>query len=476
MESPRPDVNLRETLDEIAALLERHRVLESLVQRQDTPHRDVLESLQRRQNIVDTQRRVRALHPADLAFILEALPYDDRLVIWHDLAARQAGETLIELESATRQSLIDATDRQRLIAIACQLDLHDLAWLADDLPEEVMREVSALLESDDQSLLQESIAYPHNSVGQLMTREVATVLESQTVADVLAELRRTRSLPDQLERLFVVDARNVLRGAVSLQALVLANPDTTMSSLMDREPLAFLPEQPAAQAAAAFERYDLVSAPVTSDRGKLVGRLTVDAVMDFIRMEADNDALAMAGLRGGEDLFAPIWQSARNRSPWLFVNLVTAFLASRFIGLFESTIQDLVALATLMPVVASIGGNTGNQTVALVIRGLAFDQLGPSSTRHLLRKELTVGVLNGVLWGGLVGFSAGLVYHHLSLGAVMAGAVLLNLVIAAIVGVVVPLGLKRLGRDPAQGASVLLTFVTDSMGFLLFLGLARLFL
>jgi magnesium transporter len=476
MESPRPDVNLRETLDEIAALLERHRVLESLVQRQDTPHRDVLESLQRRQNIVDTQRRVRALHPADLAFILEALPYDDRLVIWHDLAARQAGETLIELESATRQSLIDATDRQRLIAIACQLDLHDLAWLADDFPEEVMREVSALLESDDQSLLQESIAYPHNSVGQLMTREVATVLESQTVADVLAELRRTRSLPDQLERLFVVDARNVLRGAVSLQALVLANPDTTMSSLMDREPLAFRPEQPAAQAAAAFERYDLVSAPVTSDRAKLVGRLTVDAVMDFIRMEADNDALAMAGLRGGEDLFAPIWQSARNRSPWLFVNLVTAFLASRFIGLFESTIQDLVALATLMPVVASIGGNTGNQTVALVIRGLAFDQLGPSSTRHLLRKELTVGVLNGVLWGGLVGFSAGFVYHHLSLGAVMAGAVLLNLVIAAIVGVVVPLGLKRLGRDPAQGASVLLTFVTDSMGFLLFLGLARLFL
>ena len=184
----------------------------------------------------------------------------------------------------------------------------------------------------------------------------------------------------------------------------------------------------------------------------------------------------MAGLRGGEDLFASVWQSARNRSPWLFLNLVTAFVASRFIGLFESSIQQLVALATLMPVVASIGGNTGNQTVALVIRGLAFDQLPPSSRRHLVRKELTVSVLNGLMWGGLVGLFAALVYRHLSLGIVMAGAVLLNLVIAAVVGVAVPLGLQRLGRDPAQGASVLLTFVTDSMGFLLFLGLARLFL
>jgi len=184
----------------------------------------------------------------------------------------------------------------------------------------------------------------------------------------------------------------------------------------------------------------------------------------------------MAGLSRGEDLFAPVWDSARNRSMWLFVNLVTAFLATRFIGLFESTIGELVALASLMPIVASVGGNTGNQTVALVIRGLAFDQIGSTSVRHVLRKEFLVGLLNGVLWGGLVGLAVLLWYRHLRLGIVLMTAVLLNLAIAAVVGVVVPLLLHRYGRDPAQGASVLLTFVTDSMGFLLFLGLAQLLL
>ena len=245
---------------------------------------------------------------------------------------------------------------------------------------------------------------------------------------------------------------------------------------MEADPLAFHPDDTAAQAARAFERYDLVSVPVVNERGKLIGRLTVDAVVDFIRVTADQDALAMAGLRGSEDLFAPVWHSARNRSPWLFVNLITAFVATRFIGLFESTIQSLVALATLMPIVASIGGNTGNQTVALVIRGLAYEQLSQDSRRHLLRKEMIVSLVNGLLWGGLLGLFSGLVYQRVRLGLVMTAAVMLNLVIAAAVGVLVPLALQRSGRDPAQGSSVLLTFITDSMGFFLFLGLARLFL
>jgi magnesium transporter len=326
------------------------------------------------------------------------------------------------------------------------------AWLSDAIPDDIMQEVSGSLGSGDQTLLQESIAYPENSVGHLMTREVTAVRESQTVAEVLMDLRARPELPEHLDRLFVVDARHILRGAIGLQALILGQPGDHISALMSPDPTAFRPEDTAAQAARAFDRYDLLSAPVVTDRGKLAGRLTIDAVMDFVRVTADADALAMAGLRSGEDLFASVWQSARNRSPWLFLNLVTAFVASRFIGLFESTIQQLVALATLMPVVASIGGNTGNQTVALVIRSLAFDQLPPSSRRHLLRKELTVSVLNGLMWGGLVGLFAALVYRHLALGIVMAGAVLF------------------------QGASVLLTFVTDSMGFFLFLGLARLFL
>jgi magnesium transporter len=475
-QSSRSEADLQSALEEITAVLERHRVLDLLAHRQETPNRAVVEQLQRRQNLVDMQRRVRALHPADLAFILESLPPADRLLLWKEIDARQAAETLVELSPVPRQSLIEATGRERLVEIVGKLDMHDLAWLSDALPEGVMQAVSDSLESSDRDLLQESIAFPEDSVGHLMTREVGAVRDSDTVAGVLADLRERAQLPAYMDRLFVIDARHILRGAVSLQALILGHPDELVSSRMDKDPVRFQPNDTAVQAARAFERYDLVSAPVVTERGKLLGRLTVDSVMDFVRRSADSDALAMAGLRGGEDLFASVWHSARNRSPWLLVNLITAFVASRFIGLFESTIQQLVALATLMPVVASIGGNTGNQTIALVIRGLAMDQLPRSSTRHLLRKELNVSILSGVMWGGLVGVFAAVLYRHLALGLVMAGAVLLNLVIAAIVGVAVPLSLHGIGRDPAQGSSVLLTFVTDSMGFLLFLGLARLFL
>jgi magnesium transporter len=468
--------DLQGTVAEIGRLLERHRVLEELARKQDTPQSSVLEQLQHRQNLVNMQRRVGALHPADLAFVLESLPRDDRLEVWQELDPRQAGEALVEADAAVRHALIAATDRRRLTEILRTLDLDDLAFLADSVPDDTLREVTRSLGDVDQSLLEQTIAYSADSVGELMTREVAVVRESQTVSEVLADLRTRGALPDQSDRLFVVDARNVLRGALGLQALILGQPGATVDTLMERDPLTFMPEDPAARAVTAFERYNLLSAPVVNERGKLIGRLTVDAVMDFIRTTADNEALAMAGLRGAEDLFAPAWEAARNRAPWLVVNLVTAFVATRFIGLFEGTIQNLVALATLMPIVASVGGNTGNQTVALVIRGLAFQQVTQASLPHMMRKELMISLLNGLLWGGLAGIVAGALYGHLWVGAVMAGAVLLNLIIAATAGVTVPMFLERAGRDPAQGASVLLTFITDSMGFLLFLGLARLVL
>ncbi|MGE0704521.1 MAG: magnesium transporter, partial [Vicinamibacterales bacterium] len=460
----RREADLRHTLDDVTRLLERHTALEEWAHRQETPNRDLVEQLQHRQNVAELQRRIRSLHPADLAYVLESLPRDERILIWHEAEPQQAAEALVEVDAAVRQSLIDATDRRRLVEILRSLDLDDLAWLSEFVPEEILREVARSLGDIDKSLLEQSIAYPEDSVGELMTREVAVVRESQTVADVLADLRTRDVLPEQTDRLFVVDARNVLRGAVGLQTLVIGQEAATIDTLMDRDPLSFAPEDPAGDAANAFERYNLLSAPVVNERGKLIGRVTVDAVMDYIRAAAESEALAMAGLRGAEDLFAPVWEAARNRGPWLFVNLVTAFVATRFIGLFEGTIQQLVALATLMPIVASVGGNTGNQTVALVIRGLALEQVSPSALNHLLRKELTVGLLNGVLWGGLVGAFAGAIYGHLWLGLVMTAAVLLNLVIAATAGVLVPIALDRMGRDPAQGASVLLTFITDSMG------------
>jgi magnesium transporter len=309
-----------------------------------------------------------------------------------------------------------------------------------------------------------------------MTQDVLSLQTTETAETAVAGVRRQGTLPAHTDRLFVVDARNVLVGAVTLGALLVAAPATPIASLMETEIGRFHLYDEAEQVATAFERYDLLSAPVVDDRGKLIGRVTADAVMDFIRASSENNVLGLAGLRTAEDLFAPVLDSARNRWPWLAVNLATAFIASRVIGGFESTIQQIVSLAALMPIVASIGGNTGNQTVALVVRALALDQLQAGSVWHLLRKELVVGLLNGALWGTVVGLFATLVYRSPALGIVMTSAVLLNLLNAAVIGVLVPVGLSRAGRDPAQGSSVVLTFATDTMGFLLFLTLAHLFL
>ena len=296
------------------------------------------------------------------------------------------------------------------------------------------------------------------------------------MGDVLTILRHRGELPPQTDHVLVVDARHVLRGTIALPVLLVQPPTAPVAGLVVSEFVSFLPHDDATTAISVFERYGLVSAPVVDERGKLVGRLTVDAVMDVMRESASLQALRSAGLNQDEDLFASLWDSARNRGPWLAINLVTAFITSRVIGQFEGIIQQLAALAALMPIVASIGGNTGNQTMALVIRSLATDQAQMQHGRRLLNKELTIGVVNGAAWGLLVGLFAVMIYSQLGLGIVMAGAVLLNLVIAAAAGVLIPLGLHAAGRDPAQGASVLLTFITDGMGFFLLLGLATVFL
>jgi magnesium transporter len=309
-----------------------------------------------------------------------------------------------------------------------------------------------------------------------MTREWVEVDEQQSVSDILAGLRTRGELPPQTDHVYVVDARHVLQGIIPLPSLLVQVPSVPVAALTIDEFMSFKADDEARGAVTVFERYDLVSAPVVDDRGKLVGRLTVDAVMDVMRDASSLQALRTAGLNQNEDLFASLRDSARNRWPWLAINLVTAFVSSRIIGQFEGIIQQLAALAALMPIVASIGGNTGNQTMALVIRSLATEQVAPNRARRVLNKELTIGVVNGLAWGLLVGVFAILMYSRFTLGLVMTGAVLLNLVVAAIAGVLIPLGLHAMGRDPAHGGSVLLTFVTDGMGFFLFLGLARVFL
>jgi magnesium transporter len=461
--------------DEVARLLDRHRVLTSLARRQQTPRHALLEQMQHRQNLVELQRHLKSQHPADIAAILDSLAADDRLLVFRQLDAEQSGAALVEANESVRLSLVEALSREDLVGVLRTLDADDLAFVASDVPDDVLEEVSALLESRERSWLKDARQYDEHSVGRLMTQDVTSVSDGLTVAQVLDHLRSVGDIPEQTDRLFVVDARQIVRGAIPLHVLVRSESSTPIKEVMLVDVASFTPAAAASVAAKAFEKYDLVSAPVIDDRGKLIGRITIDRVIDYLGDLSEQRALTQAGLRGAEDLFASVRESVHNRWPWLCLNLVTAFLASRVISQFEETIATIVALAALMPIVASVGGNTGNQTVALVIRALALDQLREQHAQ-LVRKELIVSLVNGLTWGAVTGLLAAIVYRNAALGAVMMAAVVLNLIVAAMCGIAVPLILHRARRDPAQGASVVLTFITDSMGFFLFLGLAQVLL
>lgn len=467
---------LQDSLLQVTHLLEKHRLVETMLHNQANPKQELIESLVHRQHLAELQAMLRRLHPADVAYILEALPLDQRLLVWQQVQAQRGGEILLEVSDAVRESLLEGLSRNELLAVVQQIDTDDLPDVAEQVPADILQEVSQSLNVRERRWLQSSLAYPRDAVGHLMSKELLTIRDHSSLETVLQELRKREELPDHTDKLFVVDTRHVLKGVLPLHTLLLADPQAQVAEIMAANVVSFTPEEKASDAALAFERYDLVSAPVVDTRGRLVGRLTVDVVMDFIREEAEEEALQRAGLRGEEDLFASVWDSARNRWLWLSINMVTALIASRVIGLFEDTIVRIVALATLMPIVAGIGGNTGNQTTALVIRGLALGQINLGNTGHLLLKELGVSLLNGAVWGSVMGLFAFLLYQSVSMSVVMAAAMLLNLTVAALVGITVPLVLYKLGRDPALGSSVLLTFTTDSMGFLIFLGLATLFL
>ncbi|RPI46257.1 MAG: magnesium transporter [Betaproteobacteria bacterium] len=464
-------------LHEVAELLRRHKLAEELVHRSDMPRREIVEDLTHRQNLAALERRLNELHPADVASILEALPVEDRLLVWELVRQERDGEILLEVSDAVRESLIANMEVDELVAAAEQLDADEIADLAPDLPAEVMDDVFESLSVEERQRLREAMSYAEDSVGALMDFDMIGVREDVTVEVVLRYLRRREELPDHTDQLFVVDRDEHLRGLLAVNRLLVSAPDALVGSIMSTEGIVTLhPDQDAQEAARAFERYDLVSAPVVDDEGKLVARVTVDAVVDFIRERSENEMLSAGGLSEDEDLFAPVWDSLRNRWTWLALNLVTAFIASRVIGTFEHAIEKLVALAALMPIIAGIGGNSGNQTITMIVRGLAVGQVTPSNARKLLAKEFLVAVLNGLVWGAVVGLFAFLIYHNWQLGAVMMGAMLLNLMLAAVMGFAIPMTMHKLGRDPAMGASVMITAITDSGGFFIFLGLATVFL
>ena len=453
--------SLSENLQQVISLLEKQKLAGEYARPQDS-------------NVL--QGKLDALHTADVAHILEALPLEDRLNVWDLVKVEREGDILLEVSDAVRQTLIADMDSDELLAAAEQLDTDELADLAPDLPKDVLQDLMDSLDTQNRERLQSTLSYPEDSVGGLMDFDIVTIREDISLEVALRYLRRLGELPDHTDKLFVVDRDDILQGVLPLKRMVVNDLDAEVKNVMAADAVMFHPEDTADEAAKAFERYDLVTAPVVDKNNKLVGRITVDEVMDYIRDEAESDMLSMAGLREDEDFFASIWKSVQNRWAWLAINLVTALVASRVIGLFEGSIEKIVALAALMPIIAGIGGNSGNQTTTMIVRGLALGQISGTNMHSLIKKELGVSLFNGLLWGGVLGLVAYTLYGNYHLSLVMMAAMTLNLLLAAVMGVVIPLVMTKLGRDPAVGSSVLITAVTDSGGFFIFLGLATIFL
>jgi magnesium transporter len=471
--------NVQDHLQQVQHLLEKQALVENVVHHQEIPRDDrheLVDTLLHKRHLAELREKLGSLHSADIAYILEALPIDQRLLVWDLVKAERDGEILIEVSDAVRESLIATMSRDELRVAAEQLDTDEIADLAPDLPHAVMRDVFKSLSVEEREQLREAMSYPEDAVGALMDFDMVTIREDVTLEVVSRYLRRFEELPDHTDQLFILDRDDHFKGVLPLHRLLVNEPELEVSRLMIAETITLHPDDKAEQAAQAFERYDLVSAPVVDEEGKLVGRVTVNTVMDFIRSESESDVLNLAGLREEEDIFASVWKSAKNRWMWLALNLCTAFFASRVIGSFEGTIQKFVALATLMPIVAGIAGNSANQTTTIIIRSLALGQITPANARRMISKELAIGALNGLVWGGVAGMFAYMLYQNALIGIIMTGAMLLNLLLGAMAGLLIPLAMQRMGRDPAIGSSVMLTAITDSGGFFIFLGLSTIFL
>jgi magnesium transporter len=473
---PKNKENLSKLLQDVNDLLGKNKIVEDLVDKQEMPKQKLIKNLVQKQNLSALGKLLNSLHSADVAFILESLPLDDRLIVWDLVRADRDGEILLEVSDSVRQTLIADMDSTELLAAAEQLDTDEIADIAADLPEDVLQDLLQSLDSNNRERLESALSYPEDQVGALMDFDIVTIRDDISIEVALRYLRKIKKLPELTDKLFVVNRSQKILGVLSLKKIVVNEPELMVKDVMAQDAVLFKDSDDAAEAAKAFERYDLVTAPVVNDQNKLVGRITVDAVMDYIREETDSSALSMVGLREGEDIFSSIWKSVRNRWAWLAINLITALIASRVIGVFEGSIEKVVALAALMPIVAGVGGNSGNQTTTMIVRAIALGQVSVSHLRQLLFKEIGVAILNGILWGGVLGFIAFYLYGNSSLALVMTTAMTLNLILAAIMGVMIPFTLSKSGRDPAVGSSVLITAMTDSGGFFIFLGLATLIL
>ena len=422
------------------------------------------------------KRLVNTLSPAEIGNLLESLPPGQRTVVWGLVDAEDDGEVLLHVGDEVREGLIADMDPDEIVAAVEDLDIDDLADLVEDLPGTVIDEVLKSMDRENRERLEQVLSYPEDTAGRLMNPDVVTVRTDTTVDVVLRYLRLRGELPDHTDHLYVVSRRHQYLGRIALQALLTHEANTPINALLDDEQPAIDVTESSDEVARQFSDHDWISAPVVDENNILLGRITIDDVVDIIREQAEHQALGAAGLDEDEDLFSPVHRAVRGRVLWLGINLVTAFLASAVVGQFEATLEQIVALAVLMPIVAGMGGNAGTQVLALMVRGLALGQVGSSNARVLLWKEIRVALLNGLMLGTLVALVALVWFRSIGLSLVIGSALTINLCAAALAGVLVPLTLKRMGYDPALAGGVILTTVTDVIGFLSFLGLATLVL
>jgi magnesium transporter len=442
------------------------------------PHQrlQVFSRLMESGTLIQARRMLNGLYPAEIAHLLESLPPEKREFVWELVDHELQGEVLLEVNDDIRERLIRQMETTELLAMTEGFEADDLADFIQDLPDTVMHLVLQSMDSQDRRRLEAVLSYSEDTAGGLMNTDTITVRPDVSLDVVLRYLRRRGEIPQMTDTLYVVDRNNVYIGQIALTDLLTREPGLQVADLVNEELKGISAEMPDTEVASLFQQRDLVTAPVIGPSGELLGRITVDDVVDVIRDEAEHSFMSMAGLSEEDDMFAPVVTSTRRRAMWLGINLITAFIASLVIAQFDATIEKLVALAVLMPVVASMGGIAGSQTLTLVIRGMALGQIGVSNARRLVAKELAVGLLNGILWAVVIAVVATLWFDDIQLGIVIGVAIVINLITAALAGATIPLFLKKIGADPALGGGVVLTTITDVIGFVAFLGLAALFL
>ncbi|MEW5561456.1 magnesium transporter [Enterobacter asburiae] len=427
-------------------------------------------------DIAEVGALVAHLPAPDLADTLEALPSDERHALWGLVDDSKRGNVLLEASESVYDDLIDGMSDKALLDALESLDIDEKIYLVQHLPRDLTGRLLATLPPDERARVRQVMNYAHDSVGAIMEFEVITIRPDVTLGAVQRYLRRLGKMPRNTDKLFVTDRHKTLLGELELQTILLNPAQRNVVEVMEAEPVTFHPSEDAEKVARTFERDDLVSAAVIDAEGKLMGRLTIDEIVDVVYEETDNDIRQMSGLSNDEDVFAPVSKAVKTRWAWLAINLCTAFIASRVIDGFEHTISQLVALASLMPIVAGIGGNTGNQTITMIVRALALQHIQPGNFSFLILREMGVALINGLVWGGIMGCVTWWLYDDPQLGGVMMLAMVLNLLVASLMGVLIPMIMTKLGRDPAVGSSVMITAITDTGGFFIFLGLATVFL